>query len=323
MTYLGMRLLFLLSGEHPTLPFSELACVGKVTEAGRQVAIAECDSIGPAGRLAMTHAVMEYLGECNADLNSLKRLLKDLAIATDAPYAARASRIDGTRMKEPSSVLEHTMGKLISGTVCLSAPEEVYRTLCSGDRCYIGKVLAIPDRSSFEGRKPGRRPFFHPGVMMPRLARALVNISLAGPGDWLFDPFSGTGGILVEAAEIGARAAGGDMDRAMVEGTRSNVPGAWCMRADACRLPLRSATIDAVVTDLPYGQSVAILGSGIEFLYTHALLEIERILKPGCRAVIVTHRDIRDIATGIMTLTEFHEQRVHKSLTRRIMVLTS
>ena len=318
-----MRLLFLLSGEHPTLPFSELACIGNVIESGRQVAVAECASAAPAGRLAMTHSVMEYLGECDADLNSLKNLLKDLAIATDATYAARVSRIEGTRMKEPSYVLEHTMGKLISGTVCLSGPEEVYRAVCSGDRCFIGKVLASPDRSSFERRKPGGRPFFHPGVMMPRLARALVNISLAGEGDWLFDPFCGTGGILVEAAGIGAKAAGGDMDVVMVDGTRSNVPGAWCIQADASCLPLRSGSIDAVVTDLPYGQSVAIHGSGIEFLYTHALEEIQRILRPGSRAVIVTHRDIRDIASNVMALTEFHEQRVHKSLTRRIMVLTS
>jgi tRNA (guanine10-N2)-dimethyltransferase len=159
--------------------------------------------------------------------------------------------------------------------------------------------------------------------MMPRMARALVNISLADTGEWLYDPFCGTGGILIEASDIGVMAAGGDMDVAMVQGTRSNLPGARCMRADACSMPLRSGSVDAVVTDLPYGQSVAILGSGMEFLYEHALLEIMRILKPGRRAVIVTHRDIRDIASGIMTLTEFHEQRVHKSLTRRIMVLTS
>jgi tRNA (guanine10-N2)-dimethyltransferase len=318
-----MRLLFLLSGEHPTLPFSELACVGKIIEAERQVAVAECDSVAGAGRLAMTHSVMEYMGECDADLSSLRHLLKDLAISTDATYAARATRIEGTRIKEPSTVLEHTMGKLISGTVCLSGPEEVYRAVCSGDRCYIGRVLANPDRSSYEQRKPGGRAFFHPGVMMPRLARTLVNISLASPGDWLYDPFCGTGGILLEATGIGVMAAGGDMDLMMVQGTRSNLPGSMCIRADACKMPLRSGSVDAVVTDLPYGQSVAIMGSGMEFLYEHALLEIRRIIRPGRRAVIVTHRDIRDIASGIMPLIEFHEQRVHKSLTRRIMVMTS
>ena len=101
------------------------------------------------------------------------------------------------------------------------------------------------------------------------------------------------------------------------------MPDARCLRSDACSLPVRSGCVDAVVTDLPYGQSVAIMASGMEFLYAHALEEIRRILKPGHRAIIVTHRDIRDIASGIMNLAEFHEQRVHKSLTRRIMVLTT
>ena len=54
--------------------------------------------------------------------------------------------------------------------------------------------------------------------MMPRMARALVNISLVNPGEWLFDPFCGTGGILIEASDVGAVAAGGDMDRVMVTG---------------------------------------------------------------------------------------------------------
>jgi len=317
-----MRLLFLLSGEHPTLPFSELACVGKVTDRDKQVAVADCYPDAVPGRLAMTHAVMEYLGVCDADIYSLKGLLKDLAIGTDAPYAARVSRIDGTRMKEPSTILEHMMGKLISGNVSLSQPEVVYRAVCSGDRCYLGRVLINPDRSAYEQRKPGRRSFFHPGVMMPRLARALVNISLVERGEWLFDPFCGTGGILLEAACIGAVAAGGDMDMVMVQGTHTNVPDAGCIRADACDLPVKSGTVDSVVTDLPYGQSVAIMAPGIELLYSQALEEIRRILKPGRRAVIVTHLDIRDIASEIMTLAEFHEQRVHKSLTRRIMVLT-
>ena len=226
-------------------------------------------------------------------------------------------------MKEPSSFLEHAMGNLISGPVCLSRPDVVYRAVCSGDRCYIGKVVMNPDRSSYEQKKPGGRSFFHPGVMMPRMARALVNISLVNPGEWLFDPFCGTGGILIEASDVGAVAAGGDMDRVMVQGTRSNIPDARCFRSDACSLPVRSGCVDAVVTDLPYGQSVAIMASGMEFLYAHALEEIRRILKPGHRAIIVTHRDIRDIASGIMNLAEFHEQRVHKSLTRRIMVLTT
>jgi tRNA (guanine10-N2)-dimethyltransferase len=323
MTYMRMRLLFLLSGEHPTLPFSELSCVGRITDRQPQVAVVDCISPVPAHRLAMAHSVMEYLGDCPADPGSLVNLLKDLSLTAFKPFVARASRIAGTSMKERGTALERLMCKNIAGTVSLDNPGEEYRVICSGDRCYLGKVLFHPDRGAYDMRKPGSRPFFHPGVMMPRMARTLVNMSLAGPGEWLLDPFCGTGGILIEAEEIGANPSGGDMDIMMVRGTRTNAPDAHCMLSDARSLPVKNHSVDAVVTDLPYGQSVSIMASGMESLYLHALLEVKRVLKPGRRAVIVTHRDIRETCSMVMNICEFHEQRVHKSLTRRIMVLTA
>ncbi len=109
--------------------------------------------------------------------------------------------------------------------------------------------------------------------MMPRLARALVNISLVCPGERLLDPFSGTGGILLEASLVGAHATGSDIDPCMVSGSRENVPGADLVRADTGALPFRDASIDAVVTDLPYGQSSSIIAGSLEGLYSSALSE--------------------------------------------------
>jgi tRNA (guanine10-N2)-dimethyltransferase len=60
----------------------------------------------------------------------------------------------------------------------------------------------------------------------------------------------------------------------------------------------------------------------MEMLYAEALDEIYRVLKIGHRAVVVTHKDISDIVEGHMTILQQHEQRVHKSLTRRVLVLT-
>ncbi|MDO9035077.1 MAG: RNA methyltransferase, partial [Methanoregula sp.] len=56
-------------------------------------------------------------------------------------------------------------------------------------------------------------------------------------------------------------------------------------------------------------------------LYADALCEIARVLKRKRRAVVVTHTDISGIARQHMTVLEQHEQRVHKSLTRRVLVL--
>ena len=56
-------------------------------------------------------------------------------------------------------------------------------------------------------------------------------------------------------------------------------------------------------------------------LYDESIAEIRRVLKSGRRAVVVTHVDIREVAKNHLDIIQYHEQRVHKSLTRRIMVL--
>jgi tRNA (guanine10-N2)-dimethyltransferase len=316
-----MRLLFELSGEHPELPFAELECIGSVQQRRAQVAVAECRDPGEAERLAFTHVVMEYLGECGPTIDAVKALLKECAIETEVPFRARAKKIHGCSLTVSQLELERLAGSLIHGPVSLKSPEEEYRLICSEDRVYFGRVLMRIDRGSFAYRNPLRRSFFHPGVMMPITARCLANLSLAQPGNLLYDPFCGTGGVLLEAELLGIRVIGSDMDPAMIAGCAQNLPETDLMRADAVSLPLRDGSVDAVVTDLPYGQSVCIRAESMNRLYEDSLAEIRRVLKPGRRGVVVTHQDVTAIAGRHFAITQLHLQRVHKSLTRRIMVL--
>lgn len=321
-----MKLLFELSGENPTLPFAELACVGKVLEERLQVAVAECLSPVQAQRLAMTQVVLEYLGECDPAIPAFKKLLNDLAITSSCTFAGRAKKVHpGSNEHNPSSQreFERIIGDMISGPVSLNNPETEYRAILAGDKCYFGKVLFSINRSGYDARNPRKRDFFHPGVMMPRMARTLANIANVQEGDRVLDPFCGTGGILIEAELLGAIAIGSDFDPQMVQGSRQNILQASLMLADATQLPFQDHSIDSVVTDLPYGQSVCIRKADtMDNLYADALDEISRVLKHGRRAVVVTHKDISDIAWDHMTVIQQHEQRVHKSLTRRVLVLS-
>jgi len=321
-----MKLLFELSGENPTLPFAELDCVGTITDRRLQVAVAECPDPDAAKRLAMTQVVLEYLGECEPTIPAFETLLRDLALETHRTFAGRAKKVHGgCHEHNPCSQkeFERLIGTMIAGPVSLKDPDVEYRAILSEDRCYFGKVLFPIDRSAYDERNPGKRDFFHPGVMMPRMARTLVNLACAGTGDILLDPFCGTGGILIEAGLIGTRALGSDFDPMMVGGCRRNIQNPELFLADATALPFWDHSIDSVVTDLPYGQSVCIKKADtMDRLYADALDEICRVLKPGRRAVVVTHKDISGIAADHMTVLQRHDQRVHKSLTRRVLVLT-
>ncbi|PKL58330.1 MAG: RNA methyltransferase [Methanomicrobiales archaeon HGW-Methanomicrobiales-5] len=320
-----MKLLFELSGENPTLPFAELSCVGTILEQRLQVAVAECPHPEQAQRLAMSQVVLEYLGECEPNIPAFKNLLKELAISSPRTFAGRAKKIHGgCNEHNPSSQreFERLIGDMISGPVSLDHPETEYRAILSEDKCYFGKVLFFINRSGYDARNPGKRDFFHPGVMMPRMARTLANIAEVQDGDTVLDPFCGTGGILIEAELLGATAIGSDFDPLMVQGCRQNMMHSSLMLADATQLPFQNHSIDSVVTDLPYGQSVCIKKADtMDNLYADSLDEISRVLKKGRRAVVVTHRDISSIARQHMTVLQQHEQRVHKSLTRRVLVL--
>jgi tRNA (guanine10-N2)-dimethyltransferase len=320
-----MRLLMELSGENPTLPFAELECVGKVIDRRAQVAVVDVPDPEEAHRLAMTQVVSVYLGECEPNLSAFRKLLKELAIETGQSFAGRARKVHGGSPEKNTcspSEFERLIGTMIDGPVSLDNPQTEYRAILSEDRCYFGKVLFSINRGAFDVRNPGKRDFFHPGVMMPRMARTLVNLTCSHAGDIVLDPFCGTGGILIEAEMLGMHTIGSDFDPMMVNGSRRNVTSSDLLFADATHLPFGNCRLDAVVTDFPYGQSVCIKKTDtMANLYADALDEMHRVLKAGHRAVVVTHKDISDIVADHMIILQHHEQRVHKSLTRRVLVL--
>jgi tRNA (guanine10-N2)-dimethyltransferase len=316
-----MRVVCLLSGEHPSLPAAELGCAVRVEETRPQLAVGECANPARLSRLALTHRVFERIADCPASDDAVDAMVRGAALEPGGTFALRVRKVEGAALLTPSLVLERRLGRMIRGEVSLSAPETTYGLVCSADRCYLGRLVCEPDRRALDARRPFSRPFFHPGVMMPRLTRALVNLSGVEPGEVLLDPFAGTGGTLIEASLLGARAVGLDVDPVMLRGARLNLSGAELALADAARLPLRSASVDAVVSDLPYGQSVHIRGETLDRLFDESLAEVARVLRAGRRAVIVTHRPIEAIAARHLHEVDRFEQRVHKSLTRRILLL--
>lgn len=324
---------FELSGEHETLPRCEaLALVGAFSTSFSEVDfLDQCLIVRAEGldvetlgrRLAMTHRIIEVLAICPADLNALAEAAGRLSLPPKR-YLVRARRI---RDASPSAdAVEREVGRILFARgyrADLSHPEMVLRAIIATGRIVLGLEVARIDRSSFEDRRPHLKPFFHPGVLMPRMARALVNLTQARAGEVLLDPFAGTCGILIEACLIGLMGVGVEVQHRLVKGALCNLQGLDCslMLGDAKRLPLRGSSIDAAVLDTPYGRSAKIMARSKELLIQESLGELFRVIRPGRRMAIVADGPIEGLieAAGFVVLQK-HTDRVHRSLTRHIFL---
>ena len=326
---------FELSGEHDTLPRSEALALLEVysTSFEERCCLDQCliveaedmDARTMGLRLAMTHRIIEVLAICDAHLDSVADATKSIVIP-DKTYSVRARNVKNASLR--GDQVEREVGRALytrGYKADLSKPEVELRAIITGSKVVLGIEVVRAKRCEFEDRRPHLKAFFYPGVLMPRMARALVNISQAKEGDLLLDPFSGTGGILVEACLVGIRCVGVDVQKKLVRGAKVNLEGLDCtlIAGDARRLPFRDCSIDNAVLDTPYGRSALIRAESKEELLDNGLAELHRVLKPGRRTVVVADRLIEDhITRANFTVSEIHTDRVHRSLTRYIFVCT-
>jgi tRNA (guanine10-N2)-dimethyltransferase len=324
---------FELSGEHDTLPRSEALALLEVYSSGfrelcclDQCLIVKADDLDAqtlGSRLAMTHRIIEVLTICDARPELLADAAKGIRISGNS-YRIRARTVKHAPLQ--SDQVEREVGRALyrlGYKADLRNPDTELRAIITGNKVVLGIEVSRANRGEFEDRRPHLKAFFYPGVLMPRMGRALVNISQAMEGELLIDPFSGTGGILVEACLVGIRGIGVDVQKKLVRGAKVNLEGLNCslLVGDAKRLPFREGSIDNAVLDTPYGRSALIRAESREELLDAGLAELYRVLKPGRRMIIVADRQIEDHITGAnFAVIEIHTDRVHRSLTRHIFV---
>ena len=324
-----MRVAIELSGEHPTLPRAEAYAAFAAEGVEIRVAtfgprLLRLDVSGPAtravSRLGLAHVVSEELA--GGDLESVR------AVARDTDLGGRTFRVraEGIGLDVDVRSLEGALGADFgrTGTVDLDRPDADFR-LIVGDEFVLGRVVHRVNRSRLETRKVAHRSFSLPISLHPKLARALVNLARISRTGTLLDPFCGTGGIVLEAADIGIGAIGTDRDRRMVRGTRASMRqlelSAGLAVADAGRLPLRNATIQGIATDPPYGRATSTRNEPIERLYARAFDAFADVLpKGGHAAVVLPSEKAIELGSSRMELIERHELRVHRSLVRHFCV---
>jgi tRNA (guanine10-N2)-dimethyltransferase len=169
----------------------------------------------------------------------------------------------------------------------------------------------------FEERKAHLRPVLHPTSLDPRLARAMIN--LAGAEKEVFDPFCGTGGILLEAGLLNLKALGTDIDPLMIGRAILNLKEQKNVALQEMDALTWNNKVECVVTDLPYGKSSKLKGSIGTLLQTFL-----KHYAPLAKRIVVCFPEGTpfDIPNNLTILHDFRIY-IHKSLTRRILVLNS
>ncbi|KAH6787635.1 tRNA modification 11 protein [Perilla frutescens var. hirtella] len=136
-------------------------------------------------------------------------------------------------------------------------------------RIFFGREIGAADRKILQTYQLKSRKYLGPTAMDAEIAFLMANQAQVKPGKLVYDPFVGTGSILVGAAHFGAMTMGADIDIRVVRDGRGPDCNVWSnfkqyglpmpvslLRADNNLPPWRAGLkemFDAIICDPPYG----------------------------------------------------------------------
>jgi tRNA (guanine10-N2)-methyltransferase len=253
----------------------------------------------------------------------------ELATACVSPSSTFKFKVDsfGHRLKqsEQFSVMERLNFMTIPGTVNLSNPDvriallETYRNGgVAGKKpklsaVFVGREVSHGARRGLHDLSLKAREYIGTTSMAADCAFFTANQALAAPGKVVFDPFVGTGSLIVAAAYFGATVMGADIDsRTLWPEVRGGIYANFkqyrltsqlggIIHSDFAQCPFPDRPIfDAIVADPPYG-----VREGARKVGT--LVETALPRKPGARIMTVPYR-VSDI---LKDLLEFAARRLY------------
>jgi 23S rRNA G2445 N2-methylase RlmL len=151
-----------------------------------------------------------------------------------------------------------------------------------------------------------------PASIRPTVAAALVRLADLKPGQTVLDPMCGAGTLIAEAhlatkgrktssgADWAMRFVGGDIDAAHARAAQANLRqfGVTDIRTwDARELPLEDASVDRIVSNPPFGKQLS-TPEEIPPLYRETVREMDRVLRPGGKAVLIVS-DAKALRAGV------------------------
>jgi tRNA G10 N-methylase Trm11 len=166
----------------------------------------------------------------------------------------------------------------------------------------LAQTIAVQDIDSYSLRDRGRpKRDARVGMLPPKLAQIIINLTNTGSGKTILDPFCGTGVVLQEALLMGYHAVGTDMEPRMIEYSETNLE--WLSEqfhtAHNYELAVADATnyaweqqFNSVVgetylgrpfTEKPSGEMIAQTASEVNLILKKFLKNLYAQLTPGTR----------------------------------------
>jgi len=171
----------------------------------------------------------------------------------------------------------------------------------------LGKTLAVQPFKELSFRDYGRPARDdRSGMLPPKLAQIMINLSGANPEETILDPFCGSGTIVTEALLLGyQKIIGTDISDKAIADTKKNIdwtknnfklPTADCRlyKTDAKEIAKQLApnSVDAIITEPYLGPqrglfNIEKIAKELEQLYAKCLTEFKKNLKPNGKIIMV------------------------------------
>jgi tRNA (guanine10-N2)-dimethyltransferase len=318
-----MRCIFLLSGDFPQMARAEVLALARSKPVDEVRRVLVCDADFRWNRLGLTKKVYRFLFSCSPKL--LENCMRDFDWHSvyKKSFSVRVTNL--TKSVSPwkeSELADFIWDSVEEPKVDLEHSQTPIELIVTDKKVFCGLLLE-ESGEEFSARRGHLRPENHPTTMSPKIARACVNLTGVDTGHTVFDPFCGTGGILIEAGLMRFKTVGYDIDEEMLKRCQHNLEFFKVKRFSLAR---RDSTkidelMDYVVTDLPYGLHSSATDS-IDSLYRDFLKVLGKNLKFKAVVMFPHFIDRKGLieGAGLVAECEFAIP-VHSSLTRYVVVI--
>ncbi|OGF20605.1 hypothetical protein A2257_02055 [Candidatus Falkowbacteria bacterium RIFOXYA2_FULL_38_12] len=183
--------------------------------------------------------------------------------------------------------------------------------LVKNDQVFLGKTLAVQGFEELGFRDFGRpKRNMQVGLMPPKLAQIMINLSEAKDDGVILDPFCGFGTVLGEAMIAGYKnLIGSDINEEVLAGAKENLE--WLeknyqlpainyqlIKSDVRHISgkVEEVSVDAIVTEPYLGpplhgnepkENILEIAKELSMLYLDAFREFKKVLKPNSKIVIL------------------------------------